>query len=118
MLRSHHRSSRAFAAIIILLGLAVVSVAAFAHEEEPTQESCDAAVGEARALAASVPASDVSRYFAERDIHQALIEAGNGEFDDCVEKAERAVLELRERHHVLQPGERLDILGAHELPQR
>ena len=89
-----------------------------ASEEEPTQETCDAAVAEARAEAAALPADDVSRYFAERDIQQALVEAGNGEFDDCVEKAERAVWEARERPHSLKPGERLDILGAHEVPPR
>ncbi|MGJ5181194.1 hypothetical protein ACQR16_20515 [Bradyrhizobium oligotrophicum] len=91
---------------------------ALAHDVEPTQEACDAAVAEARTQAAALPAEDVARYFAERDIQQALVEAGNGEFDDCLEKAERAMLELRERPHRLKPGERLDILGAHEVPPR
>ncbi|BAM92471.1 conserved exported hypothetical protein [Bradyrhizobium oligotrophicum S58] len=89
-----------------------------AHDEEPTRESCEAAVAEARTLAAGLPADDVSRYFAERDIQQALVEAGNGEFDDCVEKAERAALEVRERPHSLKPGERLNILRADEMPPR
>ncbi|GLH76065.1 hypothetical protein SSBR45G_09730 [Bradyrhizobium sp. SSBR45G] len=108
--------SRLLSTIAIALVLSVAS--ASAHDEEPTQETCDAAVAEARALAASLPADDVSRYFAERDIQQALVEAGNGEFDDCVEKAEQAALEVRERPHSLKPGERLNILRADELPPR
>ncbi|MGC2779536.1 MAG: hypothetical protein WA418_28250 [Bradyrhizobium sp.] len=103
---------------LILACLAFTADLASAHEQEPTREICDAAVAEARALAAALPADDVSRYFAERDIQQALVEAGNGEFDDCLEKVESAKLELRERHHSLKPGERLDILGAHEVPSR
>ncbi len=99
---------------VLVLTIAVAS----AHDEEPTQEICDAAVAEARAQAATLPADDVSRYFAERDIQQALAEAGNGEFDDCVEKAERAVLEVRDRPHSLKPGERLNILSADEMPTR
>ena len=105
----------------LLISIAVVLAltnAVSANEEEPTQETCDAAVAEARAEAAALPADDVSRYFAERDIQQELVEAGNGEFDDCVEKAERALLEARERPHSLKSGERLDILGAHEVPPR
>ncbi|WP_315706904.1 MULTISPECIES: hypothetical protein [unclassified Bradyrhizobium] len=87
-------------------------------EEEPTREACDAAVSEARVLAETFPAEDVSRYFAERHLHQALVEAGNGEFDDCLEAAERATVELRERRHSLKPGERLNVLQANEIPPR
>lgn len=67
-----------------------------------------------RALAAVLPADDLSRYFAERDLHQAMVEAGNGEFDDCVELAARATEEIKERRHVLQPGERLNVLKSNE----
>ena len=70
----------------------------------------------ARAQAAALPADDLSRYFAERDLHQALVEAGNGEFDDCLDAAARATEEMRERRHTLQPGERLKILQPDELP--
>jgi len=75
-------------------------------------------VAQARAQAAALPADDLSRYFAERDLHQALIEAGNGEFDDCLDAAARAAEELRERRHQLQPGERLKILQPDEMPTR
>jgi hypothetical protein len=81
---------------------------------EPTKEGCDAAVEQTRALAAALPADDLSRYFAERDLHQAMVEAGNGEFDDCVELAARATEEIKERRHVLQPGERLNVLRSNE----
>lgn len=82
--------------------------------DEPTRADCEAAVEQARALAAALPADDISRYFAERDLHQAMVEAGNGEFDDCLEAAARATDELRERRHTLQPGERLKILRPDE----
>jgi hypothetical protein len=81
---------------------------------EPTKNDCDAAVGQARALAAALAADDLSRYFAERDLHQAMVEAGNGEFDDCLELAARATDEIKERRHTLQPGERLKVLQSNE----
>lgn len=81
---------------------------------QPDQQDCDTAVARARTLAAALPADDLSRYFAERDLHQALIEAGNGEFDDCLELAARAAEETRERRHTLPPGEKLKVLRADE----
>lgn len=89
-----------------------------ARAEEPTQEACDAAVAEARTLANSFPADDGSRYFAERHLLQAQVEAGNGEFDDCLEAVERATAELREHRHSLKPGERIKVLQANEIPPR
>ncbi|MCK1389191.1 hypothetical protein IVB29_00380 [Bradyrhizobium sp. 1] len=81
---------------------------------EPTREDCNAAVAEARALAGALPADHLSRYFAERHLLQALAEAGNGEFDECLDMAARASDEVRERRHELRPGERLKVLGADE----
>jgi hypothetical protein len=81
---------------------------------EPTLEDCVSAVDQARALAATLPADHLSRYFAERYLHQAMVEAGNGEFDECLEYAERATVEVKELPHVLQPGETLKILRADE----
>lgn len=43
-----------------------------------------------------------------------MIEAGNGEFDDCLEFTERAVVEVKELRHTLRPGETLKILRADE----
>ncbi|WP_347379589.1 hypothetical protein [Bradyrhizobium sp. STM 3843] len=98
--------------------LVLIGGARPASAEEPTREACEAAVAEARGLAATFPADDISRYFAERHLHQALVEAGNGEFDDCLEAVERATVELREHRHALKPGERLNVLQANELPPR
>jgi hypothetical protein len=81
---------------------------------EPTREACEAAVEQTRALAAALPVDDLSRYFAERDLHQAMIEAGNGEFDDCLEMAVRATDEIQQRRHTLQPGEKLKVLQSNE----
>ena len=83
-------------------------------QAEPTKEDCVAAVEQARSLAAALPSGDISRYFAERDLHQAMVEAGNGEFDDCLEFSARATEEVRELRHTLQPGERLKILQPDE----
>ena len=81
---------------------------------EPTKEGCEAAVEQTRSLAAALPADDLSRYFAERDLHQAMIEAGNGEFDDCLDMTARATDEIKERRHTLQPGEKLKVLQSNE----
>jgi hypothetical protein len=83
-------------------------------EAAPTEEACMAAVAKARTLAETLPAGDLSRYFAERDVQQALTEAGNGEFDDCLEWVGRATQEVQERHHTLQPGETLKVRPADE----
>jgi tRNA C32,U32 (ribose-2'-O)-methylase TrmJ len=81
-----------------------------APASEPTQESCTAAINAARTLAEALPVADLSRYIAERDLAQALAEASNGEFDDCLEWADRAALEVRERYHSAQSGESLVVL--------
>jgi hypothetical protein len=80
----------------------------------PSRQACDDAVGQARVLAAALPTDDLSRYFAERDLHQAMVEAGNGEFDECLELAARATDELRMHRHELPPGEKLKILRPDE----
>lgn len=101
----------------LLIGLACSAAApclADSVHAEPTREDCETAVEQVRVLAAALPADDLSRYFAERDLHQAMVEAGNGEFDDCLEAASRASEEVRERRHTLQPGETLKVLQAHE----
>ncbi|MGY8707614.1 hypothetical protein RAD16_17900 [Bradyrhizobium sp. 18BD] len=106
-----------FCALSLLAGIGCAAAAPAADvsvSEEPTREQCNAAVAEARALAATLPADHLSRYFAERHLHQAMAEAGNGEFDECVDMAARASDEVRERRHELQPGEKLKVLGADE----
>jgi hypothetical protein len=101
-------------ALCLFVCLACGAVAPCSATTEPTKTDCEAAVGQTHALAAALPADDLSRYFAERDLHQAMVEAGNGEFDDCVELAARATEEIKERRHTLQPGERLKVLRSNE----
>lgn len=84
-------------------------------EAEPTMEECQVAVDEARALVATLPGGHLSRDFAERHLAQAMTEAGNGEFDECLEMAARATVEVRERRHE-SPGEKLQVLGPNEYP--
>ncbi|MCC8935095.1 hypothetical protein H8A99_00905 [Bradyrhizobium sp. Arg68] len=88
--------------------------AAAPPSSEPTWEDCQAAVGEARTLTAQLPPDHLSRYFADRHLHQAMVEAGNGEFDECLEMAARASQEVRDRRHELPPGEKLRVLRADE----
>jgi hypothetical protein len=101
----------------LLVGLAcgaVTPCSANPISAEPTKEGCESAVEQTRSLAAALPADDLSRYFAERDLHQAMVEAGNGEFDECLEAAVRATDEIKERRHTLQPGEKLKVLQSNE----
>ena len=79
-------------------------------EGEPTLEMCVAKVERAQKLALDLPHDDLSRYFAERHLLQAITEAGNGEFDDCIEWAQQAELEVLNHWHQLKPGEKLDIM--------
>lgn len=112
-----HRIALIAAWLLAGLGCAAAAPASADPESaQPTRVQCEAAVALGRAQAAALPADDLSRYFAERDLHQALIEAGNGEFDDCLDAAARATEEMRERRHTLQPGERLRVLRPDELP--
>jgi len=83
-----------------------------AHGDEPSQASCLAAVAAARELAERLPVDDASRYFAERDLQQAVTEAGNGEFDDCLEWAAEATLEIKQHRHTLAPGESPNVRPA------
>jgi hypothetical protein len=103
---------------IVVVCARVVLGCTSAAAEEPSREACTAAVEQARSIAAALPLEDASRYFAERDLHQALVEAGNGEFDECLEAVARATDELRERRHQLKPGERLNVLRPDEVPPR
>lgn len=102
---------------VLLLACGVVvglTPHASAHGDEPSQASCLAAVTAARELAERLPVGDASRYFAERDLQQAMTEAGNGEFDDCLEWADLATTEIKEHRHTLKPGETLNVRPARE----
>jgi hypothetical protein len=85
-----------------------------AAEAEPTAADCAAAIDGAQALARTLPEGDLARHFAERYLMQASAEAGNGEYDECLDYAARAVDEVRELRHRLAPGERLDIRSPND----
>ena len=71
----------------------------------PSAASCQTAVEAARSLTETLPADDLSRRAAESDLAQAMVEAGNGEFDDCLEFAARATLDVREHRYGPKPAE-------------
>ncbi|MCP3368057.1 hypothetical protein [Bradyrhizobium cajani] len=106
--------AKLYALCLVVGWAAAASGEAAAASDEPTWEDCKVAVAEARALSAELPPDNLSRYFAERHLHQALAEAGNGEFDECLDMAARATQQVRERRHDLPPGERLRVLKADE----
>ena len=97
-------------AVGLLNGVEAPVAAADPPRGEPTLAECRSAVAQARVLAEALPADHLSRYFAERYLHQAMIEADNGEFDDCLEWVERALVEVKELPHTLRPGETIKIL--------
>ena|ERR1700754_2671169 len=103
-------------ALVLLAGFGsvVANPSSGPASDESTREDCNAAVAEARTSAADLPTDHLSRYFAERHLHQALVEAGNGEFDECIDMAARASEEVRERRHELRPGEQLRVLKSNE----
>jgi hypothetical protein len=87
-------------------------------DAEPTKEDCDAALDKVRALTNTLPTEHPSRYFAERYMQQSMVEAGNGEFDDCLHWAERATEEVRELRHSSKSGESIEVMQPGETPAR
>jgi len=97
---------------------AVVRPMADAADAEPTSADCVAAVDKAQALASVLPVDHPSRYIAERHLHQSVVEAGNGEFDDCLYWAARATDEVNELRHEPRPGESIEVLRPDETPAK
>jgi hypothetical protein len=64
---------------------------------DPTAEDCRQALDAARAVIARLPATHPERFALERTVSDASNEGGSGEYDECVELAERA----RERAETL-----------------
>jgi len=83
-----------------------------ADSQEPTEEECSAALKDAEQRVAAMSEKSLSRYFADNLLAYARIEAGNGEYDECLEKVEKAVAEIEERRHWLAPGERFRVRTA------
>jgi hypothetical protein len=76
-----------------------------AEPAEPTLEDCTKALQDGRDRASKLSAKSLSRHFAERFLQSAEAEAGNGEYDGCLEYTEKAVDEIDNRWHWLAPGE-------------
>lgn len=95
---------RGLTLMILSVGL-LVAVHANAEVAEPSLEDCAKVVAEGHEMARRLSAKSLSRYFAERYLQSAMTEAGNGEFDECVEYAAKAVDEVENRRHWLAPGE-------------
>lgn len=91
--------------LAISFGMLVTGVAAGAEEAEPSREDCTKALQRGHELASRLSPKSLSRYFALRYLQSAEAEAGNGEFDECVEFATKAVDEIENRSHWLAPGE-------------
>ena len=102
------------AALLCLAGAPASAEERAVTEAEPTLEVCMDAVAKARGLIETLPADHLSRYFAERILGQALAEAGNREYDECLEFAESAFAEARDKPHVLAPGDVFKVLRADE----
>jgi hypothetical protein len=95
---------------LAILGVALLSggstrAGQAAATEEPTVADCTKALEEGWSKARQLSSKSLSRYFAERFLTSAEAEAGNGEYDGCVEYAEKAVDEVENRWHWLAPGE-------------
>jgi hypothetical protein len=93
---------------VAMIGVVLLSGASTRAEqaaEEPTLADCTKAVEEGRSKANQLSPKSLSRYFAERFLQSAETEAGNGEYDECVEYAEKSVDEAENRWRRLAPGE-------------
>ncbi len=74
-------------------------------------DACRVTVADLRVRAAFLPANDLSRYVAERELESALRELIAGDVDDCEGMAEHAAQVIETRPYVLRPGEVLDGYG-------
>jgi hypothetical protein len=102
------RNTRILFPLTLAGALLAASVPCLAEEKtpgEPGRDECIAAVERVRKAMVILPPGSMARRFAESDAHQALVEAGNGEFDDCLEFAERAETEVRSPRHDLTAGD-------------
>lgn len=98
-------AGRAFAfGAIVVLALAGGTRAEEAAEE-PTSEDCAKVLAQAREMTNALSPKSLSRHFANSLLSDAQTEANNGEFDGCVEYAEKAIDEVVHRKHWLAPGE-------------
>lgn len=95
------------------LTLIALMLAALAHptRAEDEQQACLASVAAVRERAATLPAGDLSRRFAENALDTALTEMAAGDTDECQAFVERAIHTISVRPYQLRPGEILDGYG-------
>lgn len=77
------------------------------HDEAAELAECMAGVARLAAMAATLPAGDLSRRFAENELRTAVTEAEAGDVDECPALLESAERTLADRPYNLRPGERL-----------
>lgn len=77
----------------------------------PEEQACLDDLAAARAYAATLPAGDLSRRFAETALNTAETELNAGEVEECDPAVVQARWIIRTRPYVLRPGETLGVTG-------
>lgn len=77
----------------------------------PEEQACLAELAAARTYAATLPAGDLSRRFAETELNTAETELNAGEVEDCGPAIAHARWVVRARPYALRPGETLGMPG-------
>ncbi len=75
----------------------------------PEEQACLADLAAARTYAATLPAGDLSRRFAETELNTAETELNAGEVEDCAPAIAHARWIVRAKPYALRPGETLGI---------
>ena len=96
------------ACLLAALLLASTARPGFADKDP---RACQAMIAQSRLHAAALPADDLSRRFAERELDSAALELAAGDLDDCEMMAKRAKRTIQTRPYALRPGEALNGYG-------
>lgn len=94
--------------VALWIGLSLLAGPAMAG---PDEEACLAGLASARRYAATLPAGDLSRRFAETELNTAQIELESGEVEDCAPAITHARWIVLARPYRLLPGE---VLGTRD----
>ena len=77
----------------------------------PAEQACLDELAATRRYAATLPAGDLSRRFAETELNTAETELNAGEVEDCAPAIAHARWIVRAKPYVLRPGETLGVPG-------
>ena len=91
------------------VALAVFIVLASPVWAGPEEQACLAELAAARIYAATLPAGDLSRRFAETELNTAETELNAGEVEDCAPAIAHARWIVRAKPYALRPGETLGV---------